>query len=133
MIELTFGNDIGELSELLARVEASPWYQRMEAKRGYILSLALEEMISNIIKYGYDDDAAHTIQVNLDPLDDGIHVTIIDDGHEFNPLLDAAGAEVNCDLACRPVGGVGILLTKKLSRKVEYRRDGCKNVLTILI
>ncbi|MPN59676.1 hypothetical protein SDC9_207398 [bioreactor metagenome] len=65
-------------------------------------------------------------------MDDGIHVTIIDDGHEFNPL-NASAAEVNCDLACRPVGGVGILLTKKLSRGVEYHREGCKNVLKILI
>jgi len=132
MIEFKFGNDIGELSELLAKVEASPWYRRMEAKQGYVLSLALEEMISNIIKYGYDDDAPHTIVVRLDLLDDGVNVTIIDNGHEFNPLC-AADAEVSCDLACRPVGGVGILLTKKLSRKVEYRRDGCNNVLTILI
>jgi len=132
MIEFKFGNDIGELAELLAKVEASPWYQRMEAKQGYILSLALEEMVSNIIKYGYDDDSRHIIQVNLEPLTDGIHVTIIDDGHEFNPLCVTA-ADVNCDLACRPVGGVGILLTKKLSRQVEYHRTGGSNVLTILI
>ena len=120
------------LAELLSGIETSPWYLDMPPKRGYVLNLALEEMISNIIKYGYDDGEAHRISVAIEPQCDGVGVVICDDGHKFDPLC-ATAADVECDVENRRIGGVGILLTKRLSRSVEYRRDGEKNVVTILI
>lgn len=120
------------LAGLLAGIETSSWYLDMPPKRGYVLNLALEEMISNIIKYGYDDDGPHRILVEIKPENDGVNVVICDDGHEFDPLC-ASGADTACCLAARRVGGVGILLTRQMSRNIEYRRVGAKNVVSLLI
>src|SRR5476649_207199 len=58
----------------------------------YKVNLALEEMITNIIKYGYDDYESHDIDVSLEILADEVVAVIEDDGHEFDPLTQSKGA-----------------------------------------
>lgn len=47
-------NDIGKLMALAAQIRELDEYRRLDGKTAYALDLALEEMASNIIKYGYD-------------------------------------------------------------------------------
>lgn len=94
------------------------------------LNLALDEILTNIISYGFKDEERHDIEVDL-RLDAGtLAVEVIDDGVAFDPLkmpppdLDAA-------LEDRPIGGLGIHLVKSLMDSVEYRREGARNRLSL--
>jgi anti-sigma regulatory factor (Ser/Thr protein kinase) len=94
------------------------------------LNLALDEILTNIISYGFKDDGRHDIEVEL-RLDAGtLAVDVVDDGVAFDPLkmpppdLDAA-------LEDRPIGGLGIHLVKSLMDSVEYRREGERNRLSL--
>lgn len=117
-------------SELLHRERS---YNELPLPVRYALDLAAEEMISNIIKYGYDDRNRHEIAVETVYGGGEVTLTLRDDGHPFDPLHDAVEADLTQDIVARPVGGVGILLTRQLTRQMRYRREGRYNVLTMVI
>jgi len=96
----------------------------------YRVNLALEEMITNIIKYGYDDYESHDIDVSLEILADEVIAVIEDDGHEFDPLTQEKSADAGT-LEEQEPGGLGIHLIKQLVGNMSYKREGTKNVLEI--
>lgn len=96
----------------------------------YRVNLALEEMITNIIKYGYDDYENHEIDVSLEILADEVVAVIEDDGHEFDPLSQEKNGEAK-ELEDQEPGGLGIHLIKQLVGKMSYRREETRNILEI--
>ena len=111
---------------------AEAWLTEKEAPAdvSFLVSLALEEVVTNCIKYGYDDEVEHTIDVSLSYSNGALTMVIADDGHEFNPL-DAPPPDLSLAIEDRPIGGLGIHLLRELSDDVTYeRRDGI-NRLTL--
>ena len=53
----------------------------------YSLRLALEEMLSNTVKYGYADQAVHPISISITVDSELIRIELIDDARPFNPTL----------------------------------------------
>jgi len=94
------------------------------------LNLALEEIFTNIISYGYSDNREHEIKVRLSVQPGEIRVTVEDDGRPFNPL-EVPEPDTTKPLEERIVGGPGIYLVRKLMDGLEYKRQGNKNLLTI--
>ena len=96
----------------------------------YLANLAIEELVTNCIKYGYDDSAQHIIEIELKLTDGELVVSVVDDGHPFNPL---ELPEPNTDLPIeeRPIGGLGIHLLRKMSDRMDYERSNGKNRLTL--
>jgi anti-sigma regulatory factor (Ser/Thr protein kinase) len=97
----------------------------------YRINLALEELITNTIKHGYDDYEPHEIDVRLEVLDDEILATIKDDGHAFNPLEQKIDNTQKVSLEKRPIGGLGLQLIRKMLSEMVYRRDGEQNILEV--
>jgi anti-sigma regulatory factor (Ser/Thr protein kinase) len=100
-------------------------------KAMYLVPLAIEEIVTNCIHYGYDDAGDHTIVITLSVADHTLTMTVVDDGHEFDPL---AKETPNLALAVeeRPIGGLGIHLLRNLADGMSYeRRDGL-NRLTLV-
>lgn len=96
----------------------------------FLVSLAIEEIVTNCIKYGYDDSDAHTIEISLSLSDGLLTMVVTDDGHPFNPL-EAPPPDLSLAIEDRPIGGLGIHLLRELSDEVSYdRRDGM-NRLTL--
>src|SRR5262245_15131621 len=52
----------------------------------YLVSLAIEELVTNCIKYGYDDPHGHTVDIVLSVDGRTLTIEVIDDGRAFNPL-----------------------------------------------
>ena len=96
------------------------------------LSLALDEILSNTINYGYTDDREHKIDINFSMFKDSLSAEIIDDGAEFNPLLQDA-PDLDPDLENRKIGGLGIHLVKSFADSLSYSRENDKNILLINI
>jgi serine/threonine-protein kinase RsbW len=94
------------------------------------LNLALDEAITNIIDYAYDDAGEHVITVRVSVMAGALTAELIDDGREFDPLLVAA-ADSATPLAERPVGGLGIHLVRHLVDDIRYRREGARNHLVL--
>src|ERR1051326_4098450 len=115
---------IGSLGEFLDR-QSSP-------QALHNAQLAVDEIGTNIIKYGYDDLREHRITVRVDCLAAVLRLRILDDGHPFD-VRQVAEPDPNQSLDERKAGGWGISLVRQLARRVDYeRRDGL-NVVTIEI
>jgi len=98
----------------------------------YQAQLAAEEMGTNIIKYGYDDQLEHRITLRVESLADCFRLRILDDGRPFD-VCQVPEPDPGQSLENRRSGGWGISLVRRLSRRMEYeRRDGV-NVLTVEI
>jgi serine/threonine-protein kinase RsbW len=94
------------------------------------INLVLEELFTNTISYGYDDEAEHWITFKLSYQNGTIRVEIEDDGAPFNPI-EAKEPDIECALEERRIGGLGIHLTKKIMDEMVHRRIGDKNILIL--
>ena len=94
------------------------------------VTLALDEVVTNIILHGYDDDADHEIRVTMAVEGGVLTIEVEDDARHFDPL-QAPPPDLDLPIEERPVGGLGIHLVRTLMETVEYQRRGGRNVLTM--
>ena len=89
------------------------------AGTGWRVQLAIDEILSNIVRHG----APGTANVDMTfSLDEGIvAVEIVDATAPFNPLL-APAPDTSRPLADREPGGLGIALVRKLMDETLYER-----------
>ena len=96
----------------------------------YLANLAIEELVTNCIKYGYDDSAEHIIEIELKLSVGELVITVTDDGLPFNPL-ELPEPDTNLRVEDLPIGGLGIHLLRKMSDRMDYARTDGKNRLTL--
>ncbi len=98
---------------------------------GFAIDLALDELLTNVISYGFPEGGDHSITVHVDVSETDVTVKISDEGVPFNPL---AQDEVDTTLSIdeREIGGLGIHLVKKTMNHLGYERVENRNVLTLV-
>jgi len=121
-------------SEDLARVsgEASRFLEDagIGGQEGYVANLAIEELATNILKYGYDDAAVHEILLRLELQPGTLRLVLEDDGHPFNPL-DFPEPNIHLPAEQRMPGGLGIHLVRKMADRLDYQRCDGRNRVTV--
>ncbi len=94
------------------------------------VELACDELLTNIILYAYPKPPGD-ITVRCQPLDaQSFQVTIIDSGVHFDPLATER-PDTALALEDRPLGGLGILLSREMVDNITYERQNDSNILTI--
>jgi len=101
-------------------------------RAAYVANLVIEELATNILKYGYDDTAVHEILLRVEVQQGALRLVLEDDGHPFNPLASPEPA-VHLPPEERLPGGLGIHLVRKLADRVEYERAEGRNRVTVEI
>lgn len=96
----------------------------------FAANLAIEELVTNIIKYGYDDPDAHEILIRLAVTDRDLSIEISDDGHAFNPF-DQPEPDTSLPAEDRPIGGLGIHFVRNMLDGCAYCRDAGRNTVTL--
>jgi serine/threonine-protein kinase RsbW len=96
----------------------------------YSVNLALDEVVSNIVLYGYDDSNDDPIVVKMEVRGSELMASVEDSGREFDPL-SLPTPDLNAPLEERQVGGLGIHLMRSLMDGVEYRRHENRNLLSM--
>lgn len=130
--QFTILNSVSEIPRLAQAIDSFGEQGALTPDQIYQLNLVIEEFLTNIISYGYNDSQPHTIEISLRLDADRLTVVISDDGIAFNPLEDAPAPVLTGDVEDRPIGGLGIHLVRTLMDKIHYRRDGNKNRLTMI-
>ena len=128
-MSVTLVNDPSEIERLSRLVEAFGEAEGVPPESIFSVNLALDEVVTNIIRYAHDDDhQQHPIVVQL-ALELGVLTARVeDDGRAFNPL-DAPVPDLDASIEERPIGGLGIHLVRSMMNSVEYRRENGRNVL----
>jgi len=95
------------------------------------INLAMEEIVSNIINYGYEDAGEHKISISATYKNKALKLIIEDDARAFNPLEHEDPDDFDKPLEERNIGGLGIFFVKKMMDRVEYRHESNHNILII--
>jgi serine/threonine-protein kinase RsbW len=127
---LTIANRVEELRRM------SAWLADVGEKFGvtpevlFKLDTCANEAVFNIMSYAYEDDSNHEISLELLITVNSASLTIRDDGRPFDPST-ASNIAVADNLSDARIGGLGILLIRKLASRCHYERIGTINVLSL--
>ena len=123
-------SNLSELDALCQNLEKFGQSMGLSKKCVFEANLALDELFTNIISYGFDDKNEHTISITIALQNDELVVNIEDDGIPFNPT-NAETPDLECSIEECRIGGLGIHLAKNLMDEVCYQRCNDKNILTL--
>ena len=111
-------------------LESVPFEDDPEGTR-YNVLLAVQEMLTNILRHAYRNDDSKPIEVRMEASTDNFTVELRDHGTEFDPLSHEVPKEDPITSAQAETGGYGIMITRMVMDKVTYaRKDGC-NILSM--
>lgn len=117
---------------LSARLSSGP--TPMEPGTVSTILLLLDELLTNVIKYGHPGEAAgaHEMLVEVEWNAAEFSLRIEDDGIAFDSTQPRpASATDPAGWEDRPVGGWGLELVRQSVDEFAYRRDGSVNKLTL--
>ena len=129
-LEIKLNNKVSELERFNQTLTEFGQHHGLAPRLVHDLNLALEEILTNIISYGYTDNREHEIKVRLSVQPGEVKAEVEDDGQPFNPL-EAPEPNTAKSLEERTIGGLGIHLVRKLMDSLEYKRQGERNLLTM--
>ena len=121
-----------ELARVLGSVETFCAANKLPEATCNLMNLALDEVLSNIVKYAYDSPDTGTIDVELTYSNNELMASVEDRGIAFDPLTLQMPANTG-PLRNRKEGGLGIFFVKRLMDSVVYERVGDRNKVTLTI
>ena len=129
-LKLSLINDLGQIVDAAARIDAFCARHGLAEEIAFEVNLAVDELVTNTISYGYDDDGEHRIELVLRLEAGALVIEIADDGRAFDPL-QAHAPDIGASLQDRAIGGLGIYLVRKTMDGVTHRRQDGRNVVTL--
>jgi anti-sigma regulatory factor (Ser/Thr protein kinase) len=126
MLRVSLANDVREVRRINHALGDFLAEEGVPGRTIHHVRLVVEELVVNVVRYAYEDQAAHKIGVDVRTEPRRVVVTIEDDGRPFNPN-DAPPPKLCESLEAQRVGGLGIHLVKKLSRELTYARVENRN------
>jgi anti-sigma regulatory factor (Ser/Thr protein kinase) len=129
-MEVHISNRLDEMSTIITMVENFGVKHSVPGVVINELNLVLDEVLSNIISYGYSESATGRITVRLNYQPGEVSAEVRDDGKPFDPL-QANSPDIAGTVQSRRVGGLGIHFMKELMDNVAYARVGNENRLVV--
>ena len=130
VLEVALVNDLREIAGVAAKIDAFCEARELSPDVAYAVNLSIDEILTNTISYGYDDEESHRIGIIVRMEADSLVVVITDDSAPFD-LSAESRADVESGLEDREIGGLGIFLVHQMMDKVEYERVDGRNVVTL--
>jgi anti-sigma regulatory factor (Ser/Thr protein kinase) len=127
---IRIGNSMTEVASALN--DAANWIEPLQvsAKAQYFLSLAIEELATNWIKYGCPDTCEYSMTFELKVNEGMLTIRVMDEGGAFDPTqVPAPPTDIPAEN--RAPGGIGIFLMRKMADKMSYERRGSLNILSL--
>lgn len=129
-LQLTLRNDISEVARVIDVIEAFGERNGVPAKKIFQLNLVLDELITNIVSYGFDGQGGSEIRLSVELRNGTIDAELVDNGKAFNPA-EAALPELGEGIEDRQIGGLGLKFVRTYMDGLEYRREGGFNRLRL--
>jgi serine/threonine-protein kinase RsbW len=129
-LRLAIRNDLAEIPQVTEAIRIFSEKSELPQDLNFTLQLVAEELLSNIIRYGYPDQGSHRIQFDVQSDSDEVSIVVQDDGIPFN-LLEYPAPKKAANLDELKVGGLGIHLVRKMMDEITYRREDGQNTLLL--
>ncbi|MDF1791466.1 MAG: SpoIIE family protein phosphatase [Thalassobaculaceae bacterium] len=124
--------ELGRLAETVGRFAEE---NELSPRAAMQLDMAIEEIVSNVIKYGFDtgDVREDAVELSLKLTAGRLAIRVADRGRPFDPLADAPEPDIGASVEDRPIGGLGVHLVKTVMADLRYTRDDDRNVLDMVL
>jgi serine/threonine-protein kinase RsbW/sigma-B regulation protein RsbU (phosphoserine phosphatase) len=129
-LKLSIRNAIAELNAVTAAVDPFFASHHVPYRAAYAISLAIDELVSNVIRYAYVDDETHLIDLEIAIEGGQVILRIVDDGRPFDPRT---GPALDLHAEDREAGGLGLLLVLDMVDTLKYRRTEEKNHVEVRV
>jgi len=129
--DITLKNDLIEIERLAGHVRHFGRENQLPEDLIWEIRLVLEEIVTNIISYGYEDRVDHAIHVDIVNTDQAITLRIRDDARPFNPIEQPA-PELEISIEDRGIGGMGIHIVSEIMDEIGYKREEDSNLLVMI-
>ena len=129
---ITLGPNPAEIGRIAEGVDHFFHAHGLPDKERLQLTLALDELATNALTYGYPDGCGEEVAVRvLLQLQAGMLTAVLEDhGIAFNPL-ETPEPDTTLGIEERSIGGLGVHFVRALMDEVAYERDGKTNRLTL--
>lgn len=93
------------------------------------IELVLEELFTNTVVHGYRRECDASVWLRIERRDQTMLVEYSDAAPPYDPMQHHA--DLDLDKEDRPEGGLGILIARRLSDRMDYRYAAGRNVLNM--
>jgi len=128
---ITIGNELADIELVIEKFMEFSTANGMSGKISNPVCMAFDELLANIISYGYVDKECHEIGIKVSLIHDTVVIVITDDGLPFNPFTREE-PDTELSIEERGVGGLGIHLVKNVMDEAHYKRHIDSNVITLV-
>jgi len=129
-MEKNFKREINALDEVFEWIAAFMTAHQIDQGAAYAVNLAVEELFTNMVKYGAGN--ADDILIAIDRNGKDLVVTMIDSGGESFDVTKSAEVDVTQALENREPGGLGLHLVKKMVDRLDYEYVNQQNKITLI-
>lgn len=120
--EIRAKNDLQEIERISQFATAFGEETGLPERIVFAMNLALEEILVNIINYGYEDGGVHEVGVSIEIDAAGaLVIEVQDDARPFDPT-SMPDVDLEQSLEDRNIGGLGIHLVRTMFDDFEYHR-----------
>ena len=124
-------NHSGALQSLKRELDKTLFAQERGAAVRSTVLLVADELVSNLLKYGFKEGSEQCSHVNITLDDDWLEIELKDNGRHFNPLIHAKPKTLDSTLSERQPGGLGVYLVLRMMDETRYEWIEPWNCLTL--
>lgn len=121
MKSLTVPGSLDSLKDIREYVQSAADAFGLEERSTYRLALAVDEVATNIVTYGYGESGATgDIEIRADVSNTSLEIVLEDQSPPFDPLSKQEPHNLDSPLEDRPIGGLGIFLAVRNVDSFRY-------------
>lgn len=128
--QIIFKNKLDEVAKIEGFVEEIGEELNLSPAIIGSINLALEEAVDNVIMYAYPTSETNEIRLYATTEGEELTFLLTDSGVPFDPT-DVKAPDLSLPAEERPIGGLGIMLIKKIMNEVSYQHIDGTNRLTM--
>ena len=117
-MERTFARNLESLGEVFTFLQEAATSLSFDEGTKFTVNMAVEELFTNMIKYGAGGEDA--IEIGVEKSDSQLTLRLIDSNSEPFDLTDLEAVNTSAPLEERKPGGLGIHLVKCIMDEVSY-------------
>jgi serine/threonine-protein kinase RsbW len=133
LLDLTVESSIEELQAIANQVDGVAEQQGWSQKTVFALQVALDEWISNVIKYSYKERSDQPIRVVVNESEHELVASVEDHGTPFDPASAAVPETLDETLSGKREGGMGLFVMHHLLSDIAFERVNNRNIVTLRV
>ncbi|HEX6306135.1 MAG TPA: ATP-binding protein [Anaerolineales bacterium] len=117
---LRLNANLSDLEDIRNFVEKYAQRLNVDPSATYDILLSVTEMVTNTIVHGYRGESG-PIEIEISQQDEALVVFLRDEAPPFDPT-QLPTPDITLPLEQRPVGGLGVYLTREFMDRMSYRQ-----------